>query len=102
NSVEKFEGKFRGLLNEIIGQWRDGKLDGLADGRARANIVNHLLANPLMQQRGEEVADEQAKRRTIAEALQQRTYHESTMPLPLAVMAITDGTGENEHVFIRG
>src|SRR5439155_10130973 len=99
---EKFEGKLRGLLTEIIGQWRDGKLDGLADGRARANIINHLLANPFMQQRGDEVPDERQKRRDIADSLQQRTYHETTLPLPLPVMAITDATGENEHVFIRG
>jgi hypothetical protein len=101
-SAGQFEGKLRGLLHEIIGQWREGKLDSLADGRARANIINQLLANQLLQKRGEEVADEQQKRRAIAEALQQRIYHESTLPLPFPVIAITDGTGENEHVFIRG
>ncbi len=101
-SVQALDKTLHKLLDEVLTQWRDGKLDALPDGRARARLVNHLLASPVLQRTDEPTADEQAKRRVMAENLGERFRLEMSLPGPMPIMSMTDGTGENERVFIRG
>ena len=99
---ENLDARLRSLLDDVVAQWRAGKLDSLPDGRQRAQLVNHLLSSPILQRLGEPIADEQKKRVEMMGYLQQRAHLEGTLPGPMPVMSITDGSGENEHVFIRG
>jgi hypothetical protein len=99
---EKLTKKLRETLIEVVGQWRDGKLDSLPDGAARAKLVNAMLLNPTLTKASGQAEDELTKRQVVMEHMQERNRLEMTLPGPLPVMAMADGTGENEFVFIRG
>jgi hypothetical protein len=100
DSAGKLVGKLRGLLEEVVVQWRDGKLDAQADARARGGLLNVLLASDLLS---EPIAEgEQPRHKAMTELMQRRAELEHQLPAPVQAMALADGTGENEHVFIRG
>jgi hypothetical protein len=67
-------------------RWREGR-----PGRADVALINWLLAHEL-------TGTDDAAARLVDEA--QAIADE--LPAPVRVLAITDGTGEDEHVFIRG
>jgi hypothetical protein len=89
--------KYRALFLEIIGQWQTGKLATTADQRERIALLNWLLARPPAIP-----VESPAAQKKLAGLLKQCQRLEATLPEPQKVMAMADGTGENEHVFIRG
>jgi hypothetical protein len=100
--AEKLTTKLRDQLVEVVKQWRDGKLDTLADGKSRAAIINHLLASAIIARLSQPGDEELNHRQKVMDQLQERHRLEQSLSGPLPILAIADGTGENERIFIRG
>ncbi len=94
-------GKYRQLLGDILGQWQAGRLDTAPDHAERIALLNEVLHSPLLDAVGapNTPAADAAKLRTLADEIRRL---EAALPEPRKVPAMADGTGENEHVFIRG
>jgi Protein of unknown function (DUF1553)/Protein of unknown function (DUF1549)/Planctomycete cytochrome C len=107
NTPAKLAKKAERLLREIVAQWKTGKLDNQPDATARADLLNHALAaaasSPLPRSGGERLgAGGKNGGAQLTALLEKARQIESSLPTPRSVMAMTDGTGENECVFIRG
>jgi mono/diheme cytochrome c family protein len=97
-SPSKLSDKLRTLLGEIIGQWRDGKLVSLPDAAERIELLNRVLASkPLAEVNS--IPAPSPEELALFEIL--REQH-GRLPTPRRASTICDGTGLNEHVFVRG
>jgi hypothetical protein len=102
-SPDALAGKYQTLFQEIIGQWRDGKLASSANCADRVALLNWLLQGDVLSAIPVEPAAEEAEllaRLTVLADTKRRL--ESAIPQPTRALAMADGTGENERVFIRG
>jgi hypothetical protein len=90
--------KYQELFTEIIAQWSDGKLDALEDRADRIALVNTLLASGLATGAAAD-KDETARLRELTKQVREA---EAGLPLPRRGMAMADGTGQNERLYIRG
>jgi cytochrome c553 len=97
-SAEVLARKYQELFTDIVAQWRDGKLDALEDRADRIALLNELLASGIAT--SPEVDKEETAR--LQELAKQMREAEAGLPLPRRGMALADGTGENERIFIRG
>jgi hypothetical protein len=102
-SPEALARKYQALFQEIIGQWRDGKLASSSYRLDRIALLNWLLQDDVLSAipvaPPEKEADLLAKLTDLANT---KRRLEAAIPQPTRALAMTDGTGENEHVFIRG
>jgi hypothetical protein len=95
--------KVQPLCQEIVAQWRTGALRTAPDAGHRIAILNELLQGDWLRPLSAAPDAEHARRLARLEALREqiRTL-EASLPAPRRAMALADGTGENEHLFIRG
>jgi len=80
---------------------------GMASKQASIEIVNWLLAQAHSAKPPKEPSllgpiDTKALEARLAELDRRRVQLEAGLPPPRRAMALADGTGENEHLFIRG
>jgi cytochrome c553 len=98
DSLPKYKEKLRALLRAIVVEWRDDRLAKKSDASDSVAILNALLASE-WPHRVTTTAEELER----LKALQARYREmEATIPKTRRAMAMADGTGVNEHVFIRG
>lgn len=83
------------VFHEIVGQWRNDGLKSASESGERITILNWLLQNAA-------APPERADLAKVTALLEQFLKLESSLPEPLRAMALADGTGEDERVFIRG
>src|SRR5262249_12648610 len=95
--------KYQALFQEIVGQWRDGKLSSAGDCTDRVALLNWLLQGDVLSAipiaPAETEADVLANLTALANTKRQL---DAPIPQPTRALAMADGTGENERVFIRG
>ncbi len=92
---------YRTVCENLLEAVRREQLYGSAvftgrDGRAAADLWNWLLRQPLT------LVPVPPVKEAISVAVRRRRELESGVPVPKYVIAMTDGTAENEHVLIRG
>jgi hypothetical protein len=101
-SPEALAGKYQQLLKEIVEEWRAGSLGRAADARERIELLNDLLASELLGST-EKAKESSSKEMALLQQLLARQKElETKLPHQRAVMAMADGTGENERIHIRG
>jgi hypothetical protein len=95
--------RYQELCLEILRQWGAGELDRAADAAERVAVLNWLLRSDLIEiiLAGGDARPTDAAGR-LAELLRQQGRLEEQIAAPRRVLAMADGTGFNEHVFIRG
>ncbi len=88
---------YRHLFEELLGQWRAGKLVSQADAADRIELVNWMLqaAQPTSPPAPEEAA-------RLAILFKKHRGQEAALPSPQRGLALADGSAVNEKVFIRG
>jgi cytochrome c553 len=97
DSADKFKNKLHSLLRDVVEQWRTDQLDRQPDVGERLALLNALLTSELPKSSATQAELERLKK------YQDRIREiEATIPKPRRAMAMADGTGLNEHVFIRG
>jgi hypothetical protein len=74
---------------ETLTQWHSETLDA-----AHAELLNWVLQNNLMNTASAE--------RELAELRREMAVAEQTLPEPMKILAMSDGTGHDEHVYLRG
>jgi hypothetical protein len=105
-SADALAKAYQKLVLQTVELWRDGKLAGRDDVHYRVELLNAILASDAIAALGEPGAS--ATRGTaecidrLANQLQAIAAAESAIPTPRRGLALTDGTGINECVFIRG
>jgi len=97
----KLRERIQGLFREIIDQWQSGKLTKLDDRNERIDLLNALLSSEWTKDAPGESKD-QVDRDRLKSSLTRLQDIEKQLPTPRRVMAMTDGTGINERIFIRG
>jgi hypothetical protein len=97
----KLKEKIQGLFREIIDQWQSGKLTMLDDRNERIDLLNALLSSEWTKEAAGDSQD-QVDRDRLKSSLTRWQDIEKQIPTPRRVMAMTDGTGINERIFIRG
>lgn len=81
------------LVVQIVEQWQTDKLAELPDAAERVAILNELLdGDRLPMKAGDE----------LAKLLDRLKDAEAKLPPPRRALALADGPGIDEHVFIRG
>jgi hypothetical protein len=97
DSSDKFANKLQALLREVVEQWHEGQLVKQSDAVDRLALLNALLSSEFSK--SEVTPEERERLKTGQERIRAL---EATIPKPRRAMAMADGTGLNEHVFIRG
>jgi hypothetical protein len=91
------------LFLQILDQWRAGRLAAAKDNRDRVVLLNEVLQGGLVAAIESPAPDRQAAEPArLAAILEQCRQAEAALPEPKKVMAMADGAGEDEHLFIRG
>jgi hypothetical protein len=103
-SAEALTARLRDLFREILDQWQAGRLGSAADSADRVGLLNDLLreASTRASLAGGAFPQLGMESSSLGALLDQIRQVEATLATPRRVMAMADGTGENEHVFIRG
>jgi cytochrome c553 len=98
DSLAKYREKLQALLRAVVEDWRAGRLEKADHAVDCIGVLNSLLASE-WPQAGTTSTKEAEKLKAL-----QRQYQEiqATIPKPRRAIAMTDGTGVNEHIFIRG
>jgi cytochrome c553 len=97
DSPAKYKETLHALLREVVEQWRTDGLAKSSDAADRVALLNALLNSAWKDSSKPPVQAEELQK------LQARAHDiEATLPKPRRAMAMMDGTGMNEHVFIRG
>jgi hypothetical protein len=96
--ASKLPDKLRALLGEIIGQWRDGKLSSLPDAAERIEILNRVLAGKPLAELSR-IPAPSPEELALSEVLREQRER---LPTSRRASTICDGTGLNEHLFVRG
>jgi hypothetical protein len=103
DSPAALAGKYQELVLQVLDQWRQGRLAGVKDNRDRVALLNEVLQGGLVAAIECPAPDRQADALAkLARLREQWRQAEAALPEPKKVMAMADGTGENEHLFIRG
>jgi cytochrome c553 len=103
NSPAKLAHKYQALFLQVLDQWQMGKLFAAKDHRERLALLNALLQDDLFGAIEAPAPDRPSDASTrLAGLLDRYRLIEAALPEPKKVMAMADGTGENEHLFIRG
>jgi cytochrome c553 len=91
--------KYQELLTEIMDQWQSGRLHTAQDAADRLEILNWVLEDDrFAAPDGEAGADG----KQLAALLERHGQLEAGLPAPRRGMAMQDGTGWDERVYIRG
>jgi hypothetical protein len=98
---------YQKLLLTTIEDWRDGKLARQADVGDRVDLLNAILSSEVLADLpGEPGAsapgDSSADSRLLARTMQALASAEAVLPTPHRGLALADGTGFNERIWIRG
>lgn len=95
---------YRSAIAQAIERWRGGSLEPTCDYNDHLDLLNWLLANRLLPLAGSEEANSLAAAglAELQELLDRYHRIEAEIPGPTRAVAMVDGTGEDEHVFIRG
>jgi hypothetical protein len=102
-SPEALARKYQELFLEVVRQWRSGDLDRVADAAERVAVVNWLLRSDCIEIVPAVSSARQAEAANrLAGLLRQQGQLEGQIGTPPRVLAMADGTGVNERVFIRG
>jgi hypothetical protein len=96
-SAETLAKKYQDLLLAIVNQWQSGELAQRVDGAERLALLNWFLE---MGWGAAGAATDDGQR--VAAMLARAGEIEGRLPEPRRALAMADGTGWNEHVFIRG
>lgn len=88
-SSESLAKAYGDLFHQSLLDWREGKPS------AGTDLVRWLIAQRLLPM------DDVAQSR-LADLAKQASAVDAALPEPLKVVAIADGSGEDQHVFIRG
>ncbi|HLK59709.1 MAG TPA: DUF1549 domain-containing protein, partial [Chthonomonadaceae bacterium] len=97
NSAEALAGKLQALFQETDRLWATGKLAQDPDAEARLALLNWMLRNPALAPAT--ASEMPLALRTLVE---KRKVLEAALPEPRRVMAMVDGSPEDEPVHIRG
>ena len=101
DSPAKLADAYQALLARVVDDWVANPLRAASDQADQAAIVCWLLEGRWLDESA--LAPALAKLRSrLAELDRQQTKLDATIPRPQMALAIADGTGENEHLFIRG
>jgi hypothetical protein len=102
-SAEALAGKYQKLFLDLLDQWQAGKLAAQEDAGDRIALLNWLLESAafaaLPSPRADRPTGDGSK---VVDLLARCRQLEDGLDEPKKAMAMADGTGENEHVFIRG
>jgi hypothetical protein len=94
----KFKEKLQSVLRDTVAQWRADTLVKSDDGGDRIAVLNALLSSEWPGG----TATSPKERERLNELRKRNVEIEANIPKPRRALAMTDGTGTNEHVFIRG
>jgi hypothetical protein len=94
----KFKEKLQSLLREVVEQWRSDALAMNNDLAERIEILNALLNSTWPG--GMNTSPKELER--LKDLQKRHVEIEATISKPRRAMAMADGSGINEHVFIRG
>ncbi|MFL5243334.1 MAG: PSD1 and planctomycete cytochrome C domain-containing protein [Gemmataceae bacterium] len=97
----KLKEALQNLFLEIIDQWQSGKLAALEDCNERIGLLNALLSSG-WDKGTADPSNDQEDRDHFASIINRWQELEKQLPTPRRVMAMTDGTGIDERIFIRG
>ncbi|MEX0712400.1 MAG: PSD1 and planctomycete cytochrome C domain-containing protein [Pirellulales bacterium] len=91
------------LFGESVRRWTSGDAQSQAFPQAsqHAALLNLLLELGQAKRDGSAAEDDESAKALAAYA-RQRAELEAAIPVSRRALAMVDGTGENEHVFIRG
>jgi hypothetical protein len=104
---------YQKLLLETVAAWRDGKLAAREDTNDRIDLLNAILGSEVIASlpRGDDPAvsvqragdhSPRNDRALLAKQAQAIAVAEAALPLSRRGLALADGTGMNERVWIRG
>ncbi len=102
DSAEKLAARYQKLVQELVEQWRTGALETASDRSERVVILNELLQSNLLEILAVPGEGQKELREQLTKALKTLAAIDARVPHPTYVMALADGTGENEYIFIRG
>ncbi len=98
NSLEGLTHAYHTLLATTLQTWQDGKLDATPTELDRTGLLDWMLRNDSLLI----AAGATASTPEITALLKKRQTAEQALPEVHRVMAITDGSPEDDHVHIRG
>ena len=98
-TAEQLAARYRQLFIENVRRWADGKLTSAEKPAGRIAIVNWLLGHRSLILAE---TDSSSVQGVIAAVLQKYRRLAAQILPPKRVVAMTDGTSENEHLLIRG
>jgi hypothetical protein len=102
HSVEDLAKLYQSTILESLDDWRVPKTQGSSNG-AQAEILNGLLEKGLLDgDPAQKAVFAQPKPQSLALLLRQYRSLSSGLPPPGRALALADGTGEDESVFLRG
>jgi hypothetical protein len=95
--------KYQAALAELVAEWRDGKLDAARDADARLAVLNALLTSEALATLPSAAAEKPViDRDELSDLLKQIRDIEATLPAPRRAVAMADGNGTNDYVYVRG
>jgi cytochrome c553 len=94
----KYKEKLQALLRRIVDEWRADQVGNAIDAADRIAVLNALLTSEWPH--GTSTPTAERERLKVLQARYREI--EATIPKPRRAMAMTEGTGVNEHIFIRG
>jgi hypothetical protein len=89
DSLDSLAAAYGDLWIETLRQWHAGSLD-----RAHAELLNWMLRENLI--------DTSAVDAKLSELRRQMQQTDESLPLPMRVLAMADGSGQDEHLYLRG
>jgi hypothetical protein len=92
DSLAALSERYRTVVRDSLAAFARGELSNMPDAEARAELLAFLVGRGVLDAPGAE----------LESLLKQFAETESKLPEPLRAPAITDGTPEDEHVFVRG
>jgi hypothetical protein len=102
-SADALGKKYQAALTELVAEWRDGKLDKAKDADAGIAVLNALLSSDVLAALPSAAAEKPViDRDKLADLLKQIHDIESKLPAPRRGLAMADGDGDNDYVYIRG
>ena len=102
---EGFATAYQKLLRETVDAWRDGKLTEREDGADRVDLLNAVLSSEVIAALPGAADIDRTHRDEAAGLVKQMravAALEASLPEPQRGLALTEGTGVNERVSIRG
>jgi hypothetical protein len=102
-SADALAHKCQAALTDLVAEWRDGKLDAAKDTDARLAALNALLSSEVLTTLPSAAAEKPIiDRGELSGLLKQIRDIEAKLPAPRRALAMTDGDGNNDYVYIQG